>query len=128
MRQERTISPFTRTVQAPQTPCSHPTWVPVSSSCSRKKSAKLSRGRTSALTHSPLTSSEMGKGLVNRLPRHRGRGDRAARTRNASSAHLLNGAAWKRMLADHPGDQARRKEPPTLSTKLQLLRWSRPDA
>ena len=30
IRQDRTMSPSTRTVQAPQTPCSQPTWVPVS--------------------------------------------------------------------------------------------------
>src|SRR5689334_24707326 len=30
-RQERTDSPSSRTVQAPQTPCSQPTWVPVRS-------------------------------------------------------------------------------------------------
>ena len=30
IRQPRTISPSTRTVQAPQTPCSQPTWLPVS--------------------------------------------------------------------------------------------------
>ena len=29
IRQERTLSPSTSTVQAPQTPCSQPTWVPV---------------------------------------------------------------------------------------------------
>ena len=30
IRQPRTITPSTRTVQAPQTPCSQPTWLPVS--------------------------------------------------------------------------------------------------
>ncbi len=30
IRQPRTISPLTRMVQAPQTPCSQPTWLPVS--------------------------------------------------------------------------------------------------
>ena len=62
IRQERTMSPLTRTVQAPQTPCSQPTCVPVSCRCSRRKSARLSRGRTCASTRSPLTSSEIGNG------------------------------------------------------------------
>ena len=34
-------APFTRTVQAPQTPCSQPTWLPVSTSCSRRKSTSV---------------------------------------------------------------------------------------
>ena len=62
IRQERTISPLTRTVHAPQTPCSQPTCVPVSLRCSRRKSARFSRGSTCASTRSPLTTSE----IVNR--------------------------------------------------------------
>ncbi len=62
IRQARTISSFTRTVQAPQTPCSQPTCVPVRCRCSRRKSARLSRGKTCASTRSPLTSSETGYG------------------------------------------------------------------
>ena len=48
IRQERTGSPSTWTVQAPQTPCSHPTWVPVSPASWRMKSESSSRGSTSA--------------------------------------------------------------------------------
>src|SRR5690606_6340776 len=44
-----------RTVQAPQTPCSQPTWVPVRCSSSRRKSARDSRGLTRRVTRSPLT-------------------------------------------------------------------------
>ena len=43
IRQERTATPSTITVHAPQTPCSHPRWVPVSPSSSRRKSASVIR-------------------------------------------------------------------------------------
>ena len=54
IRQERTISPFTRTVHAPHTPCSQPTCVPVSCRCSRRKSARLRRGRTMRIDALPV--------------------------------------------------------------------------
>src|SRR2546427_7043439 len=38
IRHERAASPLTRIVQAPQMPCSQPTWVPVSARSSRRKS------------------------------------------------------------------------------------------
>src|SRR5690606_14107283 len=53
---ERTGSPSTRTVQAPQTPCSQLRFVPVSNTSSRRKSAKCLRGGTSPLTCRPFTS------------------------------------------------------------------------
>ena len=43
----RTATPSSRTVQAPQTPCSQPTCVPVSPSRWRRKSVSSSRGSTS---------------------------------------------------------------------------------
>ncbi len=46
-RHERTGSPLNRIVQAPHTPCSQPTWVPVSPRSSRRKSVKSLRGSTS---------------------------------------------------------------------------------
>src|SRR4051812_28391228 len=66
IRQERTASPSTSTVQAPQTPCSQPMWVPVRRSSWRRQSASVRRGSTFTLTGLPLTSN-----LVI-LPRHRG--------------------------------------------------------
>src|SRR6476646_1139598 len=68
MRQERTASPSTSTVQAPQTPCSQPMWVPVRRSSWRRQSASVSRGSTSTLTCLPLTSNL----VVMCLPRRRG--------------------------------------------------------
>ena len=61
IRQPRTISPFTRTVQAPQTPCSQPTWLPVSAKSSRRKSTSVLRASTRSLTRSPLTVREMSR-------------------------------------------------------------------
>ena len=45
IRHERTGSPSTSTVQAPQTPCSQPTWVPVRPRSWRRKSASDVRTR-----------------------------------------------------------------------------------
>ena len=50
IRQERTASPLTSTVQAPHTPCSQPTWVPVSRRWWRRQSASVRRGSTSTST------------------------------------------------------------------------------
>ena len=47
IRHERTGSPSSWTVQAPQTPCSHPTWVPVRPASWRMKSESSSRGSIS---------------------------------------------------------------------------------
>src|SRR4029453_9934683 len=57
IKQARTAAPSTRTVQAPQTPCSQPRWVPVSRSSSRRKSARVRRGSTLASRGSPFTVS-----------------------------------------------------------------------
>ena len=48
-----------RTVQAPQTPCSQPTCVPVSPSRWRRKSESRSRGSTVSRTRRPLTVSSI---------------------------------------------------------------------
>ncbi len=48
VRQERTDRPSINTVQAPHTPCSQPTCVPVSRNSWRRKSASVRRTRTSA--------------------------------------------------------------------------------
>lgn len=47
--------PSTMIVHAPQTPCSHPTCVPVSRSSWRKKSTAVMRGSTAASTKAPFT-------------------------------------------------------------------------
>jgi hypothetical protein len=59
MRHERTGSPFTSTVHAPHTPCSHPRWVPVSSSFSRRKSASDVRTSAAAERDAPFTVSSI---------------------------------------------------------------------
>src|ERR1700731_2219094 len=59
IRQERTAAPSTSTVQAPHTPCSQPTWVPVRCNSWRRQSAKVRRGSTSTATAVPLTSNLM---------------------------------------------------------------------
>src|SRR5580698_8102722 len=46
IRQDRTATPSQITVQAPQTPCSQPTWVPASSRSWRRKSLSSSRDST----------------------------------------------------------------------------------
>src|SRR2546428_9883543 len=60
MVQDFTGVPSTSTVQAPQWVVSHPMWVPVSLSLSRKKCTRRSRGSTSALLFSPLTVTVIG--------------------------------------------------------------------
>src|SRR6185312_6948075 len=69
------------------TPCSQPTCVPVRCKCSRKKSARLTRGETCASTRSPFTSSEMGIGaLTPNLPRVLA--EKAEQPRNGQAAPL----------------------------------------
>ena len=105
-RQERTISPLTRTVHAPHTPCSQPTCVPVSLRCSRRKSAKFRRGSTFASTRSPLTTSEIATAVVTpTLPRG-DQGDQAARIRNAPTGPSPDAGAWRASPADPPEDRA----------------------
>src|SRR6478736_924193 len=55
IRHERIGWPSTRTVQAPHTPCSQPTWVPVSSRSWRRKSERRRRAGTAAVRRTPLT-------------------------------------------------------------------------
>src|SRR6185503_13661450 len=54
-RQARALCPSTSTVQAPHTPCSQPTWVPVRPRSSRRKSLRERRTSISRSTGSPLT-------------------------------------------------------------------------
>src|SRR4051794_5040134 len=55
IRHERTASPSTRIVQAPQTPCSQPRCVPVSPRSSRRVSASVLRASTRTRRGRPLT-------------------------------------------------------------------------
>ena len=59
IRQDRTGSPSTMTVQAPQTPCSQPIWVPVWPQSSRIASASVRRGSTLMAWSRPLMLSVM---------------------------------------------------------------------
>src|SRR5579884_2671617 len=59
IRQERTVRPFIKIVQAPQTPCSQPTCVPVRRRSSRMKSTSSLRG--SQLPRSPCRSPSGGR-------------------------------------------------------------------
>src|SRR5215210_3187577 len=54
-RHDRTADPSSRTVHAPQTPCSQPTWVPVKPSVCRMKSESSSRGSTTSWRRRPFT-------------------------------------------------------------------------
>jgi hypothetical protein len=55
MQHDLTGCPSKITEQAPQTPCSQPTWVPVSAKSSRKKSTNVVLGSTSRWWGVPLT-------------------------------------------------------------------------
>src|SRR5262249_111335 len=70
IRQERTATPSTITVQAPHTPCSQPTCVPVSFSSRRRQSARLVRGSRFTSTRSPFTMNLVTM-LVMRVPSFR---------------------------------------------------------
>ena len=59
VRQDRALSPSRRTVHAPHTPCSQPTWVPVRPRSSRRKSARRRRGSTSRSKRVPFTVTRM---------------------------------------------------------------------
>ena len=91
VRQPRTISPSTRTVQAPHTPCSQPTWLPVSPSVSRTKSTSVVRGSTDSATASPFTVMRISSMLMRAAPRAVSRRAAAARRRDASSPRRLPG-------------------------------------
>ena len=55
IRQPRTMSPLTRSVHAPHTPCSQPMCEPVRPSSSRRKSTRCWRGGTLRVTCVPFT-------------------------------------------------------------------------
>ncbi|OWK20273.1 hypothetical protein AJ88_32395 [Mesorhizobium amorphae CCBAU 01583] len=59
IRQAQTGSPSTSTVQAPQSPASQPTLVPVSRKSSRSTEERRRTGGTKTLTAAPLTSKSM---------------------------------------------------------------------
>ena len=90
IRQERALSPSTSTVQAPQTPCSQPTCVPVRPSVWRRKSASSKRGSTARGEATPLTVTVMSRVLLMRrslraATRRRAPGPRARRRDAAGS-------------------------------------------
>src|SRR6185436_5069929 len=122
IKQERTISPLTRTVHAPQTPCSQPTWVPVSLRWSRRKSDRFRRGGTLASVRSPLTLSEIVTALVTLALRRRDRDAKAEKKRHARAGPSPDVDAWQALPADPPGDQALRPTGPTPRIELQGLR------
>src|SRR5262249_29469911 len=73
MRQARTVRPSTRIVQAPQTPCSHPTRMPVSPTSSLRKSDRSIRDGGAPSTRRPFTAMLMRRGsdIISRsLPSH----------------------------------------------------------
>src|SRR3974390_1346745 len=85
IRQERTVTPSSSTVQAPQTPCSQPAWAPFRPSASRRQSSSVVRSSTSSAYVTLLTSSSMRMGL---LPLRI-----SARIGNRASRELVSGAA-----------------------------------
>src|SRR5206468_6542240 len=89
-RQDLTAAPSRTTVHAPQTPCSQPIFVPVSSSSSLRKSASVSLGGTVRSYRSPLTVrlterlSSAGAFMRSPLPRE----PRGARERRRAAAEI----------------------------------------
>src|SRR5262245_47782768 len=76
VRHERMGSPSSRTVQAPHTPCSQPTWVPVSRRSWRSMSDSSRRAGTCAdrvtpftVTTTSWTSLGLGARVIGRPPR-----------------------------------------------------------
>src|ERR1700760_211572 len=67
IRHERTGAPSTSTVQAPQTPCSQPTCVPVRPQFSRIVSANVLRCSTSTWCTAPFTRSFRGNLSIGEL-------------------------------------------------------------
>ena len=94
-QQARTETPSSRTVHAPQTPCSQPTWVPVRPRRWRRKSVSSSRGSTCSATTRPFTVSVIS---VMRLAPRRGsaparRASRSARAGTAAEAWIEAGGS-----------------------------------
>ena len=95
IRQERIAAPSTITVHAPHTPCSQPTWVPVSLRWWRSASAKFVRGSTSIRTGMPLTLKRLVRvtitlsptGLGQRLSSERARAKPQSRLADSRRAH-----------------------------------------
>src|SRR5207249_4912501 len=69
-RQARALQPSRSTVQAPHTPCSQPTWVPVSPRSSRRKSLSERRGSISRSTTTPLTVRRTPMATYDSVPRN----------------------------------------------------------
>ena len=70
VRQARAGTPSISTVQAPHTPCSQPTWVPVIPSVWRRKSVSNMRGSASASTGRPLRTKSHAMSPVGAQARH----------------------------------------------------------
>ncbi len=106
MRQARTGSPSSSTVQAPHTPCSQPTWVPVRSRSSRRKSASEVRGSTRPLVRAAVhaTGGPCASSCRSRHRAERG-GERRARRAPRPRAAGTSAVAW--MSAS--GDERRRR-------------------
>ena len=68
IRQDRTGSPSTITVQAPQTPCSQPRCVPVRPQSSRIASASVCAARPRCGARAPLTSRQLESSPSSRAP------------------------------------------------------------
>ena len=90
IRQERTGSPSSSTVQAPQTPCSQPTWVPVSRRSWRRTSDSSRRAGTSTSCGAPLTVNET----------------RTVRRSRHAAAHLRPGLVGPRAPDEHVREMA----------------------
>ena len=78
IRQDRTGSPSSSTVQAPQTPCSQPTWVPVRPRSWRRKSHRVRRaddpaGRSDAVDRQRHVVRRFGRHAAARSPGGRDR-------------------------------------------------------
>src|SRR3972149_4451790 len=70
-------------VQAPHTPCSHPTWVPVRPSCPRRKSTNVRRGSTGPSYGTPFTVGRTCRGATNTPPGPRSSANHRFRQRSS---------------------------------------------
>ena len=116
-RQLRALRPSTSTVQAPHTPCSQPTWVPVSPRSSRRKSASERRASISRSTTRPLTvrrTVRRSLGVVIGDPAGAARAPGAGHARSAPSR---GGGDSRRMRGRRSVDRSRRPPPRRLGPR-----------
>ena len=113
IRQPRTIAPSTRTVQAPQTPCSQPTWLPVRASASRRKSTSVVRASTRSCTCSPFTVRTMScmRSLMTAEPP-------SVAAPHAAAARRRDAAGWRPTPGRRPADRGRCASAATASSRL----------